>query len=279
MEEGLRVHVVELPAGHDPDTFLKEEGGSAYAQRLDCGARGHGVDDPPRGRRARHAHAPRARPRTSRRCCPLLVKIDSAVERAAWLPRIAERGGLDEAAAREELRRAAARGGRGRFGSAWAGNREPRPAPAAGAGCEPPPCFPPRGCFWACCSASAEGIDEALGELATPTSTACIGAGAARGPGPLPAQRADQLGRPDRGGRGRGADPPDRAGHGRRPARGGVAPRLRQGAEAAASAGPDGRRSSARSRRLPPERQDGPAPARRASWPAGWRHSGNLWHH
>ena len=35
MEEGLRVHVVELPAGHDPDTFLKAKGGSAYAQRLD----------------------------------------------------------------------------------------------------------------------------------------------------------------------------------------------------------------------------------------------------
>ena len=35
LEEGLKVHVVELPAGDDPDTFLKADGGDAYRARLD----------------------------------------------------------------------------------------------------------------------------------------------------------------------------------------------------------------------------------------------------
>jgi hypothetical protein len=39
---------------------------------------------------------------------PVLAKIDNAVERMAWLPAIVERGGLDEGATREELRRAMA---------------------------------------------------------------------------------------------------------------------------------------------------------------------------
>src|SRR5262249_56085050 len=34
LEEGLKVHVVELPAGDDPDTFLKAQGGDAYRHRL-----------------------------------------------------------------------------------------------------------------------------------------------------------------------------------------------------------------------------------------------------
>jgi DNA primase len=30
LEEGVRVRIVELPEGHDPDTFLKAEGADAY---------------------------------------------------------------------------------------------------------------------------------------------------------------------------------------------------------------------------------------------------------
>jgi DNA primase len=111
MEEGLRVHVVELPSGHDPDTFLKEKGGSAYAQRLDSAP--EAMDWMIRRAAAENdTRTPHGKAAYLKALLPVLVKIDSAVERAAWLPRIAERGGLDEAAAREELRRAL-RGGRG----------------------------------------------------------------------------------------------------------------------------------------------------------------------
>src|SRR6185436_18563438 len=34
LEEGLRVSVVELPEGHDPDSFVKAAGGDAYRERL-----------------------------------------------------------------------------------------------------------------------------------------------------------------------------------------------------------------------------------------------------
>src|SRR6185295_12411638 len=34
VEEGLAVQVVELPAGEDPDTYLKSAGADAYKQRL-----------------------------------------------------------------------------------------------------------------------------------------------------------------------------------------------------------------------------------------------------
>ena len=33
--EGLQAHVLELPDGHDPDSFLKQHGAEAYRQRLD----------------------------------------------------------------------------------------------------------------------------------------------------------------------------------------------------------------------------------------------------
>ena len=186
MEEGLRVHVVELPAGHDPDTFLKDKGGSAYAQRLDSGARGHGLDDQARGRRARHAHAPTARPRTWSRCCPLLLKIDSAVERAAWLPRIAERGGLDEAATREELRRAARSGGRVAFAALQhlgPGGRERRsrelgrraaPAREGRLRSASPPCSPPKACCWACSCAGPTASTKPSATSAMASSTAFI---------------------------------------------------------------------------------------------------------
>ena len=54
LEEGLKVHVVELPAGDDPDTFLKAHGGDAYRARLDEAPAGHGVADPPRRAGERH---------------------------------------------------------------------------------------------------------------------------------------------------------------------------------------------------------------------------------
>jgi len=105
LEEGLRVRVVELPEGHDPDTFLRAEGADAYRRRL---------EEAPEAvewlmRRAERAHdmgSPAGKAGFFAELLPALVRIDNAVERAAWLGRAVERGGLDEAAAHEEMRRA-----------------------------------------------------------------------------------------------------------------------------------------------------------------------------
>ncbi len=103
--EGLAVHIVELPEGEDPDTYLKAFGAEAYRERLG--------QAPPymewliRRAAAQHdTRTPAGKAAYIEALLPSLVAIESAVERAAWLEALAERGGLDEAAARDELRRA-----------------------------------------------------------------------------------------------------------------------------------------------------------------------------
>jgi DNA primase len=109
LEEGLKVKVVQLPAGDDPDTFVKAQGGDAYRQRLDqapdsiewliqtCAAEN---DTKTPAGKAAYLNA----------ILPVLARLDSAVERTAWMPKIIERGGLDPMGVREELRRALSKG-------------------------------------------------------------------------------------------------------------------------------------------------------------------------
>jgi len=113
LEEGLRVRIVELPEGHDPDTYLKAEGAEAYGRRL---------DEAPeavewlmrRAERASDLQSPAGKAAFFSAVLPALVRVPNAVERQAWLARVVERGALDAGAAREELRRAlSGRAGRG----------------------------------------------------------------------------------------------------------------------------------------------------------------------
>ena len=105
VREGVQVSVVELPPGHDPDSFLKAEGADAYRQRL--------AEAPlamewliRRGAAEHDVSSPHGKAEYLRTLIPSLGAIESAVERAAWIPRIVELGGLDQAATREELRQA-----------------------------------------------------------------------------------------------------------------------------------------------------------------------------
>ncbi len=110
-EEGLDVRIVSLPEGHDPDTYLREAGGDAYRERLktapvyvewliERAAAEHDIKTP-QGKAA-YLNA----------VLPTLAKIASAVERAAWLPRVVAAGKLDGPGTEQELRRAVSlRGG------------------------------------------------------------------------------------------------------------------------------------------------------------------------
>ena len=105
VEEGLHVQVVELPPGDDPDTFLKAQGAEAYRERL--------LDAPDhmewlirRALAENDTRTPAGKAAYLNALLPSLTKFDSAVERAAWVPRIAERAWLDERATEQELRRA-----------------------------------------------------------------------------------------------------------------------------------------------------------------------------
>jgi DNA primase len=103
--EGLDVRVVDLPEGHDPDSYVKESGGDAFRQRLDE-ARPY-MEWLIRRASARHETAtPAGKGAYLEELLPALVAIESAVERAAWVPAVVRGGGLDETATLAELRRA-----------------------------------------------------------------------------------------------------------------------------------------------------------------------------
>ena len=127
IEEGLKVQVVELPEGHDPDSFLKEFGGDAYRRRLDAA--------PPSMewliRRAATEHDVRT-PAGKSEYLDVAAALPSPASRAPWsarpgCPLIVEAGRLDDRAAQEELRRALTAGR----------DRMSLPAPAAASGRAP----------------------------------------------------------------------------------------------------------------------------------------------
>ena len=104
LEAGLKVRVVQLPDGHDPDSYVKALGPDAYRQRL--------AEAPPymewliRRAQARDDVAtPEGKGAYFAALLPHLARIESPVERSAWLRVVAQRGGLDASAAAEELRR------------------------------------------------------------------------------------------------------------------------------------------------------------------------------
>ena len=108
--EGLEVRVLQLPEGDDPDSFLREHGGDAYRALVEAAP--HYVEwRADRAARECDVSTPPGKAAYLKVLIPALQRLESAVERAAWIPVIAERGGLDPAAAALELRRAL--GGRG----------------------------------------------------------------------------------------------------------------------------------------------------------------------
>jgi DNA primase len=157
LDEGVRVRIVELPEGHDPDTYLKAEGADAYRKRL---------DEAPEAvewlmRRAETAGdlaSPAGKAAFFAAVLPGLVRTQNMVERLAWLSRVVERGGLDAGAAREELRRALS--GRRGNGSAVAEAAARRPAvPRASV------LLPAERWLLALIALGAAGVEIALDEL------------------------------------------------------------------------------------------------------------------
>lgn len=127
LEEGFKVQVVELPEGHDPDSFLKEFGADAYRRRLDE-APGYMEWLIRRAATEHDTRTPAGKSEFLNALLPSVARIESAVERAAWMPAIVEAGGLDERAAQEELRRALT-AGRDRMVMPAPPSRMPTPTP------------------------------------------------------------------------------------------------------------------------------------------------------
>jgi DNA primase len=105
--EGLDVRVVELPAGHDPDSYLRAEGLDAYHFRLEA-AKPYVEWLIELAARSNDVRTPSGKKAFLNAVLPTLARIESPVERAAWLPALAGHGRLDEDAMVEELRLALA---------------------------------------------------------------------------------------------------------------------------------------------------------------------------
>lgn len=104
MEEKMDVRVVALEGGHDPDTFIRERGRNPFLARVEAAepaiewlarlsARENDIESP--AGKAAYMNA----------LLPALGRVESGVERAAWIPRIAQIGKIDPIAATEELAR------------------------------------------------------------------------------------------------------------------------------------------------------------------------------
>ncbi len=160
LEEGLRVRIVELPEGHDPDSYLKASGAEAYRQRL---------EEAPeavewlirRAERSQDLGTPAGKAAYFAEVLPALLRTENAVEQQAWLTRAVERGGLDAGAARQELRRV--RGGRagGDSAVAQAAAQAARTRPLPGAAA----LLPAERWLLALVAQGAAGIEQALDEL------------------------------------------------------------------------------------------------------------------
>ena len=91
----LKVKVALLPAGHDPDTFLRAEGAAAFAERIDQArsllayALDRVITDPDGG------GGPRARANAFARAALMLAKVPDAQEAAALSHEAARKLGVD----------------------------------------------------------------------------------------------------------------------------------------------------------------------------------------
>jgi DNA primase len=161
IEEGLKVQVVELPQGEDPDTYLKGQGAEAYRARL--AEAPSAVEWLVKTAAAENdTRTPEGKAAYLAAILPTLARIDSAVERTAWVPRIIERGGLDPLAAREELRRALAKG----LSSMPAAVHVPREGVGEGLSDRPRRLLPVEKLLLALIVEGKEGLTPALAELA-----------------------------------------------------------------------------------------------------------------
>jgi DNA primase len=105
LERGFDVRVAEVPAGKDPDDFVKEQGVAAYdaivrqaPSYLDFLVK--------RELRGRDLNLPEEKVAAINAILPKLARLESAVERAAWAGRLADALRIDDDLVMQELRNA-----------------------------------------------------------------------------------------------------------------------------------------------------------------------------
>jgi DNA primase len=105
LEKGMQVRVVDLPAGTDPDDFIREQGAEAYGKLL---------DDAPeylqfllrRELRTRDVSRVEDKIAAANTILPHVAKLGSAIERASWAGRLADALHIDDEVVIQELQAA-----------------------------------------------------------------------------------------------------------------------------------------------------------------------------
>jgi DNA primase len=111
LEEGFEAKVLALPAGLDPDSFIRRQGAAAYRERLSAAPTY--LDYLTERAAAQHdLSRPEGKVAAANAVLPYLVKIPNPMLRAELTNRLAERLRLEERLLREELKRAAGEGRR-----------------------------------------------------------------------------------------------------------------------------------------------------------------------
>jgi DNA primase len=105
LERGMRVRVVDLPAGADPDDYIRQRGAAAYGELL---------DDAPeylqylvrRELRSRDISRVEEKIAAANTILPHVAKLGSAIERATWAGRLADALDIDDDVVIQELQAA-----------------------------------------------------------------------------------------------------------------------------------------------------------------------------
>lgn len=107
---GLEAHVVTLPQGEDPDSFLRQQGADALRARIVSAPTiiEYLIDDAA----ATVAPNPPAKADAIAKLGPILAKVESPIERGLYVERVARKFGIaDTVLVRRELRRGLGRSG------------------------------------------------------------------------------------------------------------------------------------------------------------------------
>jgi DNA primase len=103
LAEGLRVRVLEIPGGRDPDEYIRENGAEAYRKLLNqAGSYFHWLAD--RMRQRFDLHSADGRADALKGMAPVLQLVTDKVERGAILSELAEYLNMDRDVVRDSLR-------------------------------------------------------------------------------------------------------------------------------------------------------------------------------
>ncbi len=127
LEEGFEAKVLALPAGLDPDSFIRKQGGAAYRDFVSRAPTY--LDYLTERAAAQHdLGRPEGKVAAANAVLPFLARVPNAMLRAELANRLAERLRLDERLLREELKRAAGEGRREMATSTAHSGAQPIPA-------------------------------------------------------------------------------------------------------------------------------------------------------